>query len=117
MTAYVWLWLDDERDPDKHAGPGWTWVKTAAAAIDLLRTGSVYMASLDHDLCDADAGRAACGLPPKEQTGYTVATWMEEHGVWPPGGACCHSQNPVGRARIEVVLQRTRDRHERGEGS
>src|SRR5438309_1594271 len=43
------LWLDDIRPtPDDT----WTWAKTVPEAIDLLKTGEVTYASLDHDLGD-----------------------------------------------------------------
>lgn len=103
------LWLDDERDPATFAeGAGWTWAKTADEAIDLLKTGRVSCASLDHDLSDKAAACAATGqaLPRGERTGYTVACWMERHDVWPPFGVGCHSANPVGKERILAVVRR-----------
>lgn len=95
------LWLDDIRDPARMGWIGWTWVKTADEAIALLATGEVFEASLDHDLSVA----ATMGMPaPAERTGYTVVCWMEEHGVWPPGGVRVHSINPVGRRRMLDVI-------------
>lgn len=44
------LWLDDVREPHKFGCLGWEWAKTAAEAIELLKTGKVEKASLDHDL-------------------------------------------------------------------
>jgi hypothetical protein len=44
------LWLDDICDPVQHGKIGWVWVKTAEEAINLLKTGNVVRASLDHDL-------------------------------------------------------------------
>lgn len=96
------LWLDDVRDPVQHGRIGWIWVKTAEEAIDLLATGQVERASLDHDL----SIRATMGDWEKEVTGYDVVCWMEEHGVWPPGGVEVHSMNPVGRTRMLAVIQR-----------
>jgi len=97
------LWLDDVRDPTKHGAIGYTWVKTAADAIALLATGAVRFASLDHDLSvDATLGNPQ----PKEETGYTVVLWMEEHGVWPPDGVRVHSMNPVGKARMMQAIKR-----------
>ncbi len=103
------LWLDDVREP---GAVGWAWAKTAADAIDLLKTGEVTEASLDHDLgiCDAclakpstHAVREAC---PHNGTGYDVVCWMEEHGAWPVGGVTVHSANPVGAARMLAAISR-----------
>lgn len=96
------LWLDDLRDPARFGCIGWTWAKTADEAIDLLKTGRVRRASLDHDLSvEQTLGRTLEG-----PSGYTVVCWMEEHGVWPEGGVKVHSQNPVGRARMRQVIAR-----------
>lgn len=50
------LWLDDDViSPSRRppvCGLDWTWAKTADEAIDLLKTGRVVWASLDHDLAD-----------------------------------------------------------------
>ncbi len=96
------LWLDDLRDPNRHGYIGWTWVKTADEAIALLAAGNVRQASLDHDL----TMEQTLGGYSTEPTGYTVVCWMEEHKVWPIGGVKVHSQNPVGRARMQVVIDR-----------
>lgn len=101
-TSPIDLWLDDIRDPARHGCIGWTWVTTAAAAIDLLKTGRVQRASLDHDL----NVEQTMGMPSTEPTGYTVVCWMEEHDVWPPQGVTVHSQNPVGRARMRAAIDR-----------
>ncbi len=96
------LWLDDLRDPNRHGHIGWTWVKTVDEAIALLETGRVQQASLDHDLTvEQTLGRQSA-----EPTGYSVVCWMEREGVWPPKGVKVHSQNPVGRARMQVVINR-----------
>src|SRR5439155_2676500 len=43
------VWLDDRRSP--YPDPdSWTWVRTPAEAIELLKTGEVTEISLDHDL-------------------------------------------------------------------
>jgi hypothetical protein len=31
---------------------------------------------------------------------------MEEHNTWPPDGVGVHSMNPVGRKRMEAVIER-----------
>ena len=91
------LWLDDIRDPASHGYIGWMWVKTAQEAITILASKNVVEASLDHDLTINQT---------KEDTGYTVVCWMEEHNVWPRDGVRCHSMNPVGRQRIEAVIHK-----------
>lgn len=96
------LWLDDIRDPVQHGYVGWTWVKTYDAAIALLKTGNVEVASLDHDL----SLMATLGYPDKELTGYDVVCWMEENNVWPSRGCYVHSANPVGKQRMELVLRK-----------
>ena len=98
------LWLDDVRDPAKHGRIGWTWAKTAAEAVAYLRTGQVEKASLDHDLAWEHYPWNDTGEPYKEPTGYMVVCWMEEMNIWPPGGVICHSANPVGRARMQKVV-------------
>ena len=102
MKPIVRLWLDDIRDPAHHGCIGWTWAKTAQEAIAILATGNVIEASLDHDLTI----NQTLGMPDKQDTGYTVVCWMEEHGVWPRDGVRCHSMNPVGRQRIEAVIRK-----------
>jgi len=99
------LWLDDIRPPWKHGYVGWEWVKTADEAIELLKTGNVTEASLDHDL----SVEATLGNPsPHEKTGYTVVCWMEENNVW-PSRVNVHSLNPVGRRRMMDVIQKHTD--------
>ena len=96
------LWLDDVRNPAEFGYIGWTWVKTAEEAIKLFQTGGVTRASLDHDLSIA----ATLGYPDKEDTGYTVVCWLEEHNMWPPGGVSVHSMNPVGAERMRRVINK-----------
>lgn len=96
------LWLDDLRDPAKYGRIGWTWAKTAQEAIDLLKTGKVICASLDHDLTI----QQTLGTPDKEDTGYTVVCWMEENDVWPDGGVEVHSMNPVGKWKMEQAIRK-----------
>ena len=89
------VWLDDVRP----APPGWTWVKTAPAGIELLARGDVTELSLDHDLGDDDQG-----------TGYDVLVWMEEacaRDAWsgPAPTIHIHSANPVGRSRMLAAIE------------
>lgn len=91
------LWLDDLRDPEKLGYKDYVWVKTYKDAIDILKTGKVKFASLDHDL-----GLTLTG----EKTGYDVVCWMEENNVWPEDGVRVHSQNPVGAQKMKAVLRK-----------
>jgi hypothetical protein len=110
------LWLDDIRDPAKRLFINnrerleldrlWTWVKTADRAIELLATGDVTFASLDHDLAPEHYAEEQQLPATGAKTGYDVVCWMEEHDVWPVEGVVVHSQNPAGRARMEQVIRR-----------
>lgn len=85
------VWLDDVRE----AEPGWVWVKTPEAAIELLESGRVAAISFDHDLGFDDSG--------VERTGYEVVLWIEEavalRGFQPPEMRV-HSANPPGHQRL-----------------
>ena len=87
------MWVDDWRTPPESGDVPVIWVKTYREAIELLKTGQVQSASLDHDLGTW-------------MTGYNVVCWMEENNVWPEHGVAVHSQNPVGRERMEAVIKR-----------
>jgi hypothetical protein len=106
------LWLDDIREPWKHGCIGWTWVKTADEAIELLKTGTVEVASLDHDLAvEHYPGEDVREENYTEKTGYAVVEWLEQNPqYWPSGGVKVHSMNPVGRERMQLVI----DKHYRG---
>ena len=112
------LWLDDWRP----APPGYTHVLTVQAAIELLKTGKVRRASLDHDLGACDRcmkgmtfdewlrkeipARGYVNGPHCEHfgTGYTLVCWMEETGIWPTEKPVVHSANPVGAKRMRQVI-------------
>lgn len=103
------VWLDDVRPMPE----GFTFhARSAAEAIAVLKTGNVEFISLDHDLAPEHYGD---GWYP-QQTGYTVALWIENAVVsgrikcpeW-----ACHSMNPSGKARIESAMQSAAN-HERG---
>lgn len=60
---------------------------------------------LDHDLASFDENG-------KENTGYDIVCWLEENKQYLPKKIECVSANPVGRARITLVinaLYRSRD--------
>lgn len=79
------LYLDDVREPAENGFIGATVVRTAADAINLLYSGLVMYASLDHDLMDNHE---------PEQTGMTVLDWLEQNPeFWPPHGVHIHTMN------------------------
>jgi len=108
------LWLDDIRP----APSGWHHVKNIREAKDVLITGLVTHASLDHDLgaCSecmqgksveewmADHNNQAMPNCTHFGTGYDLVTWMEENKIWPTEYINVHSANPVGRARMQQVM-------------
>lgn len=113
----VKLWLDDIRVPPDES---WTWCKTANEAKLILLAGNVEEASLDHDLGACE--KCLKGMDAEEWlwrhdmksipncehygTGYTLVSWMEENHVWPKTRPKVHSANPVGRRRMEMVIDK-----------
>ena len=114
------LWLDDVRNPVPHGFIGAHWAKTYDEAIAALKSGKVEFASLDHDIgaCEdcvthgyhigdmKTAETTFYNRCPHAKSGYDVVRWMEANNVWPPKGVRVHSANPVGRQRMEAVIQR-----------
>lgn len=95
------LWLDDIRAPWRFGYTGAEWAKTAEEAIEILKTGKVIFASLDHDLSEL----AMIGLAPEDEpNGYSVVLWMEENGVYPIDGCVVHSMNPSGARKMIAGL-------------
>jgi len=89
------LFVDDERPCPK----GWIPAFNYDEAIASLRWENVEELSLDHDL----------GNGP---TGYDIIKvleeWYHDGGQWRekvPKIVSCHSSNPVGRKRIETVIE------------
>lgn len=103
-SAYMRLWLDDERDPKDHYIQGAfgamgdeLWVKTADEAISYLSCGIVQHISLDHDLGPSWAG-----------TGMDVAKWIEEQafrGKLPRLEWSVHSLSVVGSHNISLAMK------------
>lgn len=87
------VWLDDERP----APTGWTLVKTAQEAIDLISKGEVDEISLDNDL----------GL--RQPEGYLVLDYIEYQLanllVPPPRHIHIHTGNPVAAKRMRQTLE------------
>lgn len=92
------LWVDDERP----APEGWDLAKSYQEAIDKLETINYDKVSLDHDIASFDENG--------EKTGYDIALWLANRKYtsdeYIPSKIECHSANPVGRLRIEGVVNR-----------
>jgi len=59
---------------------------------------------LDHDLASFEGD--------KEKTGYDVICWLEENTEYLPiHGIYCVSSNPVGRSRINQVIDKLYTNH------
>jgi hypothetical protein len=94
----VILYVDDIRNPPFPA----VVARSYAEAISMLESTEFEIISLDHDLACFDGDR--------ELTGYDVAIWLEERahsGIAVPE-IRIHSANPVGRARIQSVIDSIR---------
>ncbi len=114
------LWLDDVREPARHGYIGAYWARNYDEAITILHTGAVTFASLDHDIgacgeCEAaglhvgdmkTAETTFYNRCPHAKSGYDVVCWMEENNVWPKDGVVVHSMNPVGRQRMQQVIDK-----------
>lgn len=115
------IWLDDIRNPMAFGRIGYKWVKTAQEVIDHLKDGLVDRLSLDHDLGACDECMRKEGVDDPEEwlmkhdgmampncphvgTGYDVVCWMEANDTWPELKPSVHSANPVGRARMQRII-------------
>lgn len=100
------LWLDDLREPWKYGHIGATWVKTAQEAIDVLATGQVTRASLDHDLREEHYPWNYTDINTLKDTGFEVAKFlMETPGLYPRDGVNIHSHNEEGSERMFELLR------------
>lgn len=102
------VFLDDIRTPESvyyvpEGDEGWVTARTAEEAIKLLKTGTVTVISLDHDLGE-------CVLT----TGYDVVLWMEKESqsdntnIRLPVDVRVHSSNPAGVKRMLQAIARIR---------
>jgi hypothetical protein len=87
------MFIDDEREP---AQAGWTVVRTSADAIRMVQTrGWPSDISFDHDLGGDD-------------TSMVFVRWavdrMIDAGIGIPFHWYVHSQNPIGAANIDGLL-------------
>jgi len=98
------LWLDDIRKPPDDS---WAWVTSATAAIEMLKSGDVTEASLDHDLEFNHHGYAdSFG----RGTGLEVAQFIASMDK-PPAVIRVHSMNPVGAKAMLDVLRKMMPPH------
>jgi hypothetical protein len=74
----------------------------------LKHNGSWDLLLLDHDLASFDENG-------KEYTGYDIMCWLEANIRYLPKEIRCVSDNPVGRDRINKVVQALMRRKESGE--
>lgn len=87
------LWLDDIRP----APLGWVHACSVHAAIEVLESQPVALASLDHDL----GVHAING-----GDGVALVDWMAEHDTWPTEGIRIHSFNPIGSQNMLRTIDR-----------
>ncbi len=78
--------------------------KTPRDAISHLRSKSIDVLFLDHDL-----GGTGQPEPSGPGTGYEVACWLEEHPEFKPNQIVLHSLNPIGRAKMKQALPEAQD--------
>lgn len=73
--------------------------RTFQEGISALQDGTKYdLLLLDHDLASYEDG--------KEKTGYDVMCFLEENPQFLPKQILCCSSNPVGKQRINTVIQK-----------
>ena len=94
LNKKIKVWLDDVRPmPEEFE----VQVKTAEAAINLLKNNNVELISLDHDLGEED-----------EKTGYDVAKFIEKSAferAIDPLEIRVHSANPVGLNNMKMCIK------------
>jgi len=102
------LWVDDIRTPPDKS---WIWARSYQEAIYELSLGNVTLISLDHDL-GVQKESKYINTPHVDtsiKTGYDVICWIEESVYYDRLDLpmmLCHSMNPVGRKRIETVINK-----------
>jgi len=103
MTKKI-LWVDDIRNPSDKLLQSDAIVDIARSydeAIDLLESTDYDTIYLDHDLGDVGWVR--------ERTGYDVVVWIADRnfsGKHVPTEYIMLTSNPVGRARMQGVVDR-----------
>lgn len=97
------LLIDDLRDVD-FVNKTWNVqvnkiARTFADGIKALKENNVEILLLDHDLaCYDDEGN--------ELTGYKVMLFLEEHPEYLPNRIVLVTSNPVGRAKMQMVIDK-----------
>lgn len=94
------LWLDDVRPAPNHT---WIWAQSYENALFCLKTKSVTIMSVDHNLGE------------HERTGYDVMVWLERHintilRIPVPEIMLCHGGTALERKRIEDVIDQINER-------
>jgi len=89
------MFLDDERFPAEESG--WDICRSFDEAVAFVKTNGIpAMISFDHDLGTG-------------KTGHDFAKWLCEHmldnHIEPTFAYYVHSQNPIGKANIEGLLE------------
>ena len=73
--------------------------RTFAEGINALKAGNVETLLLDHDLaCFDEEGN--------ELTGYKIMIFLEEHPEYLPKQILLVTSNPVGRAKMQTVIDK-----------
>jgi len=99
---------------------GWTVARTVQEVKEYLSRGIVLRLSLDHDMgacndCiasgehvgDMRTPETTCVLwCPHNEDGTKLVRWMIENDIWPVEKPQVHSANPVGRARMQGMIDR-----------
>lgn len=93
------LWHDDIRIPPL----GWVWAINNEAAKAALETFTVGEISLDHDL-GGRPGDHYLVRGTADETGYDLAKWMVEKGIF-PRKINVHSLSNIGGDRIVNVFE------------
>jgi hypothetical protein len=116
MSEFYNLYMDDVRP----IPIGWIGARTVAETKAHLARGLVDRLSLDHDMgaCEEctkqrkDVGdmltpeTTFMSWCPHHEDGTKLVHWMIEKDIWSRQMPTCHSANPVGRARMEGMIQR-----------
>lgn len=97
------LLIDDLRDVD-FVNKTWNVqvtdvARTFAEGINAIKAGNVDILLLDHDLgCYDEEG--------SELTGYKIIVFIESHPEYRPNQIVLVTSNPVGRAKMQVVIDK-----------
>jgi Cyclic-phosphate processing Receiver domain len=95
------LLIDDLRVLKPADGEVLTTCRSFDDGIDALRRYTWDCLYLDHDLADPDP----------RKTGYDVLCWLEEYPRYLPTTICLVTQNPVGRQKMQALLDRFKEQH------